>query len=395
MLGVTFSGDTGCITDVNIEKQMSKARKILYSWSSRKLTLIGKITIIKTLILPLFIHLFSALPNPSTRLIKTLETLLFKFIWDGKNDKIKRNTLICNYDEGGLKMVHIPSFIDYLKIKWIKRIMMKKGMWIQLFDQQFKTISGMDIAFYTKSQINAICKTMCLNLFWRDVFQAYGKILPGIYSRKEFMNQLITSYAPISEINKFKKWREVGLCYIKSLFDSTGHLHNFSFIKDRYKIESNFLDYIRLTTRFPKRFSEESEKEENAVKRLEKVSSLRFVYNILVKEKKILPYKKWQKWQSDLDDVELKLEWIHRIPFLCANETQTQNFQFRLLHRILPTNVFMKKINKTDSEMCTFCSSAPETISHLFCYCPKVAPLWNKFRKWASELVSVQSTASG
>jgi hypothetical protein len=44
-------------------------------------------------------------------------------IWNGKTDKIKRSTLICDYSNGGLKMTYIQSFIHGLKASWIKKIL--------------------------------------------------------------------------------------------------------------------------------------------------------------------------------------------------------------------------------------------------------------------------------
>jgi hypothetical protein len=37
-----------------------------------------------------------------------------------KQKKIKRNMLIGDIQEGRLKMIHLQSFIIYLKISWIK-----------------------------------------------------------------------------------------------------------------------------------------------------------------------------------------------------------------------------------------------------------------------------------
>jgi hypothetical protein len=47
----------------------------------------------------------------------------FYFIWDGKPEKIKRNTLISDFEDGGLKMIHLQQFNAYLKISWIKRFL--------------------------------------------------------------------------------------------------------------------------------------------------------------------------------------------------------------------------------------------------------------------------------
>ena len=69
---------------------------------------------IKTLALPKLIHLQS--------LFNDLNKLFFNFIWDGKPEKIKRNTLIADFEDGGLKIIHLQQFNAYLKITWVKRL---------------------------------------------------------------------------------------------------------------------------------------------------------------------------------------------------------------------------------------------------------------------------------
>jgi hypothetical protein len=40
--------------------------------------------------------------------------LIFKFIWNGKPDKVKRNTLIGDFAKSGLKMIDIESYFIFL-----------------------------------------------------------------------------------------------------------------------------------------------------------------------------------------------------------------------------------------------------------------------------------------
>jgi hypothetical protein len=69
ILGIDFSLDLNCITDINFTKKIKEVKAILKSWQHRKLTLLGKITVIKTLALPKLIHLLTSLPNlPQTKI---------------------------------------------------------------------------------------------------------------------------------------------------------------------------------------------------------------------------------------------------------------------------------------------------------------------------------------
>ena len=91
------------------------------SWSKRNLSILGKVLIIKALIIPIFTFIVSSYVF-SEKYKKEIESKCFKFIWNGKPDKVKRNTLIGDFEKGGLKMVDIESYFISLKASWISRL---------------------------------------------------------------------------------------------------------------------------------------------------------------------------------------------------------------------------------------------------------------------------------
>jgi hypothetical protein len=82
---------------------------------------VGKITVIKSLLLPIFNHLFILLPSPPQNIINELNTLFYDFIWQ-TNVKIKQSVMVKDYSEGGLRMVNLPAFIKALKLTWLRRL---------------------------------------------------------------------------------------------------------------------------------------------------------------------------------------------------------------------------------------------------------------------------------
>jgi len=64
---------------------------------TKKLTLMGKVTL-KTFAIPRLIYPFTVFGNPNIRIFNNLTTEIFKFIWDNKPDKIKRDILYQNYE---------------------------------------------------------------------------------------------------------------------------------------------------------------------------------------------------------------------------------------------------------------------------------------------------------
>jgi len=62
-------------------------------WSKRQLTLITCITVIKTLILPKFVHLFSTLPNPGDKILKQINDMLFNLYGKALEERLKKRCL--------------------------------------------------------------------------------------------------------------------------------------------------------------------------------------------------------------------------------------------------------------------------------------------------------------
>jgi hypothetical protein len=72
LLGIEFSLDLNRITEINFSKKIKEVSAILKSWQHRKLTLMGKITVIKSLALSKLVHLLTALPNLTQSRLKSL-----------------------------------------------------------------------------------------------------------------------------------------------------------------------------------------------------------------------------------------------------------------------------------------------------------------------------------
>ena len=72
---------------MNYEDKVHKVEDILNNWQKNKrLTLPGKITIIKTLAASQLVYILSSL-RTCFKSLKEINVLLFKFLWDGKKPK--------------------------------------------------------------------------------------------------------------------------------------------------------------------------------------------------------------------------------------------------------------------------------------------------------------------
>ena len=89
--------------------------------AKRNLTLLGKITIVKSFLTSQLVYMLSVFPCFDNSLIKQIEGDLYKFIWNSKPNKIKRRTLIGPIDRGGTKTVDIQMQNTAIQTGWIKR----------------------------------------------------------------------------------------------------------------------------------------------------------------------------------------------------------------------------------------------------------------------------------
>ena len=109
LLGITYDNKLSKMQDF-VSSKVEEIKKVLNLWRYRNLTPFGKITVIKTLALPKITHIALILPELNETLAKQIEKILINFLWNGKNSKVAKNTIIMPEDKGGLNMINLPNF---------------------------------------------------------------------------------------------------------------------------------------------------------------------------------------------------------------------------------------------------------------------------------------------
>jgi hypothetical protein len=211
-------------------------------WKRRYLTPIGKITVIKTLLLPILNHLFISLPDPNEDIFKHLNALFFEFVWQGPA-KIKKEVLIKQYYEGGLQMINIKAFVQGLKISWVKRLLNKTSQWQSLIKHNinFNYIINYGLK-YTESILKDIP-----NLFWKDVFKAYINFLKCNKIKNEA--NLLSSpihYNPNIVVGGkevfYQVWYKKGISLVNDLIKENGEFYNITEFNHNYNVNTKVSD---------------------------------------------------------------------------------------------------------------------------------------------------------
>ena len=172
LLGIHFHVDLDKMNKINNDEKIIKIKNIIKLWKRRYLTPLGKITVIKSLLLPILNHLFISLPNPIENVVKELNTIFYEFLWNG-TAKIKRTVVVKQYFEGGLKMINIKAFVSALKATWIRRLLRVGGHWTNIIENE---ININNLANYGNS-LTELTINKINNKFWQDVLRSHYQII--------------------------------------------------------------------------------------------------------------------------------------------------------------------------------------------------------------------------
>ena len=380
ILGVVFSQDLRNIAEINLRPKLIQIQKEIVQWRRRHLTPFGKITVIKSLLISKIVHLFLALPNPTAETLKEMERMFYKFIWDGKRDSIKRTRLTQGYANGGLCMIEMKTFLNSLKLSWLRRLFLSQSVWAKLSEAE---IGGVQTVL--NSGIHQLQKIIpqTSNPFWVDVIKALVSFLQ-CYSPS--VKEILSESMWYSDHTKFRDkmirtWDKKGLRFIYDLFDNaTGVLHTKESLEKHFNVKVTFLCFESLlrSLPLPVRQCKVANLPYPVIPWviqtvLSKSNFGRFAYKIMIEKSlsSVQPSieRLRQKWSRDIG-IDIENNFIEVID--ATSSTRLKYFHFRIVNRIISTNAFLNKIAISDDDSCSFCHREVETIVHLFWHCRKV-----------------------
>ena len=398
-LGIKFSASLLNIIEMNFNSKLEEIKKLIISWNRRLLSTAGKITVVKSVLLPKLTHLFISLPNPSQIMIKELEKLFFNFIWNGKNDRICRKTLIQDFSNGGMRMICLSSFIKSLKITWVRRIFTcdENVSWFKLLidtlPNVFKSyqILGNFLFMYVAEKIT--------NPFWQDVFKSFYEFRnitdiddPIVFHSVWFNEKIKIGRKPIC----YREWTEKGINYIHDFFGHNGKILEFDNFCQKFDFIPAFTSFYGIVSCIKKLCREidiEFLKKNQPFRQkfiqvlLKHEKGTTDFYDLFIQSKYDKP-KSQLKWERELDFYPGHIWWNRQntLVRVLTNDISLRWFHYRILNRIIGNNVLLSKMGVIDSDACTFCRSHPETIVHLFYACSVTSDFWNDVFNWINSI---------
>ena len=360
---------------------------MIHTWNKRQLTPLGKITVIKSMILSKLTYLFMNLPDPPVDFIQELQNVLYTFLWNGKPARIKRSVVCKPYMDGGLQMVDICTFISSLKISWMRRLWRDSVLQRFLFElyPDFESLSKLGEEF------THTCMKHCNNLFWLDVLKHFKRLHCKCrpLNVSEFMAECIHYNVNIIRDRRvvfIKEWVQSGILYINQLFNiEKGRFLSFAEFRERYPNlqQINFLVYMGIIHAI-EQLCDRYDIELTPHYRVMEVSKVWMVVlggskgvKSVFLASNIIP-SAVTKWNNIFDDLMWKKIFACCFRF---QDVKLKWFQARVLHRLLPTKKFLYDCKITEDSVCTFCTADTQTIQHLLWNCVVVQTFWSSLKQ--------------
>ena len=388
-LGINFSNSmsvTG-IMEVNYEARITKAKSWVNVWKSRDLTLMGKVTIIKSLIYSQFAYLAIPLLGPNCSLIKKIDTLIFNFLWGSKRDKVKREVIKRKKDEGGLGLFDFPDYLTSMKMTIIKKILNPKfkHSWKSIFVRQFKFPDQIEI-----SVENAL--TCEKSVIVKNILTTYVQWKNKIVNVKgTCLNHAVWANKSITDIGS-QLWNENliyrGILYITDFLNEDSTIMNYNQFCVNWDLDVSEItskDYVDIKMAI-RSFNCSTISNRNITKIDNEACLTFFRYNWsgknnlsgkILREKMYMPKSpdslpSIKKWSRELGRYSINWGQILSNTFTgVTNNYKLIQFQYKLLLRISTCKYMRFKMNIVkDNGRCGLCNGALETLEHIFIYCP-------------------------
>ena len=200
--------------------------------------------------------MLTSLPDPSETLQKAIEVELWSFLWHGKKDRIKRTKIVQSVQDGGLGMVDLRSFINGLKISWIKRLWASNSAWANFARRTIKSLNNVFLHGNNQSKKDS---ERINNMFWKHVIRAWSQF-NGIVNPSLSVEEIMAERIWFSDFTKFKYaiirlWDSSGIKFIYDLWNNvTRKLYIKNELEQKYGIRINFLDYATLIRSLPQKY---------------------------------------------------------------------------------------------------------------------------------------------
>jgi len=376
ILGILFNKND-IVDKETYSSVVNKLKSRLKMWEMRGLSLIGKIQIIKTYGISQILYVTNMV-GASDKFVHEVNKLIYNFLWKGQ-DKVKRNVMIADYKDGGLKMIDISCTMRAQQIMWMRRFLLNyEHPWKKYLRGMINPLGGDCILFGSVQISNTMLPYFyvnCINLVNRYIDGNMEDFPHTIYHQSLWHNESIK----VKKKGLFcKELNQLGIRQVKDIFNAQGVIKTWNEIQGASN--ALFLQWygcINAVCKAGMKKCPDIDRLCNNDKIIEKLCAVkhRTIYNYFIESVSERPsneIKLIEKYNFEC------MESVYTLPFKVCINSKSRAFQFRCIKNIIFLNERLFKMKLIDDDMCSLCNCEKETPSHFFVYCNVAKELWSK-----------------
>jgi len=383
--GITFSNNKDLSYKYNILNKITKLERQLDIWKGRRLTLEGKILIVKTFGISQLVY---SLQSTSIRKeeLRKIEDLIFRFVWNIKKSntissgKINRATLKSGIDKGGLNAPDIESINKSIKYKNLLRhtqsgsnhplasLYKNKLRKYNFSFTEFQSSANMGGFLGLGIEVHAnLGKNMLANI--KEIHNDDG-IHKNYHSYVQNINLIKNRYTNVNQNNMLHRLYTYNIKTFYQLYNEKVNPRFPNLSLDVQMIFHSFPIELRILiarqTRLHDPVLGELEVGINKWVKIEQIR-VRDIRNIVMQKPQ---HQNIMTKLINKHNIRQDIEYLN--PFICIKkgikDVQIRNLQYKMLHNIYPTmlHLFKWKIKQTPS--CGVCD-VEETTEHAVFRC--------------------------
>ena len=218
MLGVPI-GDKKC-TESFWNNKISQIKKKIDFWKIRNLTLIGKVHIVKSVLIPL-IYYGAAHVYISNEFIVYVQTMIWDFVWDWGTCLVSKEVIYLPRSLGGLGMPNFDLNIKAARIKMLIEIMKEESKWNFLARSYFKVLDSrfkiQYFAIFADDSSDLILQSE-IPVFYKEVILAFHELCKK--GKQCLSNEPLWYNSKINHRGKslcYMNWVNSGICFLSDI----------------------------------------------------------------------------------------------------------------------------------------------------------------------------------
>ncbi len=385
------------------DKILQRVKKHLELWSKRNLTMQGKVYVVKSMAISQVIYAGGLKVIPEKKL-NEINKEIWKYLWNGKNESVKREICMYKLTEGGLGMPNLRNVIKTRHVMIVKRILSEGNeIWKTLPRKYFKSLDDMynEEYFLLRASVpHNVIDNIQMPEFYKQCIKSWQEI--GIQSKDTLTEENILTqklwYNDRLRVNgemlNNKSWAKAGITTIGDIIDSNGNTRSVN-IRNIIRNSDVILYVEKIKAAIPKEWRNLLNNKEETIQHInkdnqrtvnEKVANAnsKQIYDMLQGK------KKRSRWETEWEVKYGPQQWdtVYKANRNKLADRRAIDLHWKTMNYGLNTEEKLRKMKLSDGK-CVSCQIETETVEHLFFECELIDRIWSIVNKISKQIWNI------